>query len=302
MSLRHAKVELNNAIFSLPDYVARDEGFFEQEGLDVELILPDKRKQAIEKAGDIVTDHQNVESFLWHEGIEKGEFSVYHACEWGQMRRSQDSRVGTKVVTKRAAVSTQAIVVRPDAHYNVPQDLRNVPVGVNFHAGSHYIVLGLLSGFMNDDEAITVHAGVPNQRFKALRDGKIEATALMEPWISVAEKLGFKVIAETFYYGLETVDQSVEPETFAALNRAHIKAVAKIRENITPYLKYIVDEVPKDIVEFSAADLNLNRLRYNDPTPLSEEDFKHTYDWMIAHGLLKRESAYHELVQSNLLS
>ena len=302
MTLRQTKIELNNAIFSLPDYVARDEGFFEQEGVEVELVLPEKRKQAIAKSGDIVSDHKNVGSFLWHEGIEKGEFSVYHACEWGQMRRSQDSQVGTRVVTKRAAVSTQAIVVRPNATYNVPQDLRNVPVGVNFHAGSHYIVLGLLSGFMDRDEAITVHAGVPNQRFKALRDGKIEATALMEPWISVAEKLGFKVIAETFYYGLETVDPSVEPETFAALNRAHIKAVAKIREDIHPYLKYIVEEVPGEIVEFSSSDLNLNRLRYNDPSPLSEDDFKHTYDWMVSRGLLDPESGFQKLVQTGLVS
>lgn len=302
MTLKYAKVELNNAVFSLPDYVARDEGYFEQEGLEVELILPEKRKQAMAKADDIVTDHQHVESSLWHEGIEKGEFSVYHACEWGQMRRSQDSQVGTKLVTKRAAVSTQAIVVRLDAPYNVPQDLRNIPVGVNFHAGSHYIVLGLLSGFMSHDEAITVHAGVPNQRFKALHDGKIEATALMEPWISVAEKLGFKVIAETFYYGLETVDPSVKPETFSALNRAHIKSVAKIRDDISPYLKYIVDEVPQEIVKFSATDLKTNRLRYNDPVPLSEKDFKHTYDWMVSRGLLNQESGYSKLVQSNIVN
>ncbi len=293
------KIELNNAIFSLPDYVARDNGYFEEEGLQVELVLPEKRKQSIAKADAIVEDPSKVKSTLWHEGIEKGEFSVYHACEWGQMRRSQDSEVGTKVVMKRAAVSTQAIIVRPDAPYNVPQDLRNVPVGVNFHAGSHYIVLGLLSGFMDWDEAKTVHAGVPNQRFSALQSGQLEATALMEPWISVAEKLGFKIIAETFYYGLETIDPSVDADTVAAMNRAHIKAVDKIREDITPYLHYIVDEVPQDIVAFSADDLNRQRLRYNHPEPLNTDDFEHTYNWMVAHDLLKPESNFEKLVASH---
>lgn len=302
MALKKVKVELNNAIFSLPDYVARDEGYFEREGLDVTLVLPEKRRQSIAAAGEIITEPENIKSFLWHEGIEKGEFAVYHACEWGQMRRSQDSAVGTKVITKRAAVSSQAIVVRPDAPYNVPRDLCNVPVAVNFHAGSHYIVLGLLSGVMARDEVKPVHLGVPNQRFLALKEGRIEAVALMEPWISVAEKLGFKVLAESFYFGLEVVDPSVEPETFAALNRAHISAVRKLQDDITPYLKYIVDEVPADLVDFTAADLHLSRLRYVDPEPYSPEDFQKTYDWMVDWGLIKANTEYDTLVDTRAVS
>ena len=42
--LKKTRVELNNAVFSLPDIVAQAEGYFEQEGLDVELVLPEKRK------------------------------------------------------------------------------------------------------------------------------------------------------------------------------------------------------------------------------------------------------------------
>ena len=42
--LKQTRVELNNAVFSLPDIVARAEGYFEQEGLDVELVLPEKRR------------------------------------------------------------------------------------------------------------------------------------------------------------------------------------------------------------------------------------------------------------------
>jgi NitT/TauT family transport system substrate-binding protein len=243
-----------------------------------------------------VQQHAAVQSFLWHEGIEKGEFSVYHACEWGQMRRTQDTGTGVKVITKRAAVSTQAIIVPKDSPCNVPQDLAGVEVAVNFHAGSHYITLGMLAGFMTKEDVKTVHIGVPNQRFKAVLDGKVKAAAVMEPWISLAERMGMKVICEAYYNGLEVADTSVDAEIFSGLHRAHIKAVDKINQDITPWLHHLVNEVPKDIYEFKAAHLHLPRLRYNYPEPYAPEEFQRTHDWMVEWGLIKSESTFDKLV------
>ncbi|MGI9423899.1 MAG: ABC transporter substrate-binding protein [Hyphomicrobiaceae bacterium] len=302
MALRKTKVELNNAVFSLPDIVAKEHGFFAEEGLDVELVLPEKRKASLAAADTRQTDPKALQSFLWHEGIEKGEFSVYHACEWGQMRRSQDSAVGAKVITRRAAVSTQAIIVRGDADYNVPQDLRGVEVAVNFHAGSHYITLGMLSGFMRKDDVKVIHLGVPNQRFKALLEGRIEAASVMEPWITAAEKLGMKVVCEAFYNGLEVADTSVDTETFSALHRAHKKAVHKIREDVRPFLKHLIAEVPAEIVRLSGDDFHLPRLRYNDPEPYPAAEFQRTYEWMVEWGLLEADTSFDQLVDVRVAS
>ena len=38
MTLTQMKIEVNNAVFSMPYHVAKEEGFFEDEGLDVKLI------------------------------------------------------------------------------------------------------------------------------------------------------------------------------------------------------------------------------------------------------------------------
>ena len=301
-ALKKTRIELNNAVFSLPDLVAKAEGYFEQEGLDVELIVPEKRKAMLAAAGPRAAQPTAVQSFLWHEGIEKGEFSVYHACEWGQMRRTQDTCTGAKVITKRAAVSTQAIVVRPDSPHNVPQDLRNVEVAVNFHAGSHYITLGMLSGFMKREEVKTVHVGIPNQRFLAVLDGSIQAAAVMEPWISAAEKLGCKVICEAFYNGLEVADPSVDADIFTALHRAHIKAVDRIRQDIRPYLQHLIAEVPPATVKLEPADLHLPRLRYNYPEPYSPAEFQRTYEFMVSWGLINPASTYDKLVDARLIA
>ncbi|MGH8664376.1 MAG: ABC transporter substrate-binding protein, partial [Burkholderiales bacterium] len=66
--LRKTRVELNNAVFSLPDIVAKAEGFFEQEGLEVELVVPEKRKAMLAASGTRASEPTAIQSFLWHEG------------------------------------------------------------------------------------------------------------------------------------------------------------------------------------------------------------------------------------------
>jgi hypothetical protein len=51
-----------------------------------------------------------VSSFSSFRLFEAGQSQLYNACEWGQLRRSQDSLVNGKVVARRAAVASQAII------------------------------------------------------------------------------------------------------------------------------------------------------------------------------------------------
>lgn len=298
MALVKAKVEVNNAVFSLPYHVAKEERIFESEGLDVELIPAgsgrDRDKEVPDKP---IEDHTQVKSYGWHEGIEKGEFSMYRACEWGQIRRTQDSCQNAQVITKRAAVATQAIVVRGDSPYNIPPDLRNVLIGVNMHAGSHYITLGLLGGYMDKSDVRVGHVGGPKQRLKMLEDGKIGGAALMEPWITVALKRGHKIICEAFYDGAEVTVPSLAPETYAAIDRSVRKAVDLINQDLPRYLKYLVKEVPPDICKLTPADFYLGRFRYIYPRPYSQDEFDHIHKWMVDWGLLANESTYDKIVK-----
>jgi len=302
MTPRKTRIEVNNAVFSLPYHVAREEGYFAAEGYDVELVPAgsgrDRDKDVPDKP---IEDHRLVKSYGWHEGIEKGEFCMYRACEWGQIRRTQDSAKNVRVISKRAAIATQAIVVRADSPCNVPQDLGGRTVAVNFHAGSHYITLSMLGGSMNrKDEVRAVHVGGPRQRLRFLEEGKVEAAAVMEPWITVAAKKGFKIICEAFYEGAEVATPDVDPEMYAAINRAINKAVARINGDIRPYLKYLIHEVPAAVMALTVDDFYLPRFRYVAPRPYTREEYEHLHDWMVSWGLLDPQSGFDRIVGAKL--
>ncbi|MET7640870.1 ABC transporter substrate-binding protein [Streptomyces sp. NPDC005438] len=290
-------METLSLVFSLPQLVAKDEGYYAEEGLDVDFV-----PKGYDANVSHVEDHELISAFGSRSNFESGDASLYRACEWGQIRRSHDTTVGGRVVGKRAAVGSQVLFVRPDAPEVHPQDLAGKEVAVNFHHGSHYLALQTLEGFLPREEIKVVHTGGPQQRFEELRDGRVTAAALMEPWITVAQKQGFQPLAEAFYVGSEIASPEVSPETYEALNRAVVKAVRKLREDPRPYLHHLIAEVPEEIdPTLSPEDFALWRLRFVDPAPYPEGQFQRTYEWMVSWGLIEEQGSYNSLVD-NLIS
>lgn len=202
-------------------------------------------------------------------------------------------------------MGTQSIIVRPESPIEVPSDLTDVEVGVNFHHGSHYMVLGLLEGFIPRDHVRVVHVEGPTHkegfnRFLAVRDGLVEAAAVMEPWTTVAEKLGYRVIAEGHYYGLEIGGPELDEADFAAVNRAIHRAVAELQRDPIPYTRYLIDDVPEDIVHLEPSDFRRGRLRYVDPAPYAPDAFDRTYDWMVSWDLIPDGAAFDLLVDNRV--
>ena len=301
MTLKKLRIEGSTAIFSLPYYVAQEEGYFAAEGLDVDITRDIGYWRPSSKDIELVTDHRSVNAFGAFSDFEEGNSSLYRACEWGQIRRSHDSGRNGRVIAKRAAVASQAIVVRPGSAYNTPQDLANVAIGVSFHHGSHYLAIQTLEGFLPREQIKVV--GIKNgNRLLALRDGLVDAVAVMEPWITVAEKLGFKIIAEAHYSGSEIAGPDLDAETFAAINRAVTRAVAKINADVRPYLHYLIEEVPPEIVTLEPGDFRLNRLRFVEPAPYPEDAFERTYSWMVSWDLIPADAGFEQLVDNRLVA
>ena len=293
---RKITTEYSQAVFNLPWLVANEEGLFAEEGLEVEFIKPRERQAGLPAD----TDPRQVDPFWRHAPFEERSAQFFNACEWGQIRRSDQSVVGGRIVSLRPAVASQGIFVRPDSPITVPQDLRNKTVAVNFHAGSHYLTLQMLEGFMDRSEIKAVHMGQAKLRYQAMRDGTVDAAALMEPYIAIAERDGCNLIVEAHYAGSEMVQPGTDPETYAAIDRAVRKAVRLINADKKKYLHHLIADVPPELGTLTPDDFKLSRLRYVDPRPYPPGEFERTHAWMVSWGLAPAEASYDALVDNRI--
>ncbi len=290
------------AVFSLPWLVANEEGLFTAEDVEVEFVRSPKREPRLERRPQQVDDHAQVDSTGNHVLFELGQAQFYRGCEWGQIRRAYDSRCGGLIVSKRAAVVSQAIVARPDSPHTQPQDLRNVPVAVHFHAGSHYLTLQMLEGFLCRDEIKVVHIPATSHRYKALLAGMVDAITLVEPWISLAEKQDCKVICEAHCAGSEVASPDVDSVTYAAIARAIRKAVRLINADKKKYLHHLTADLPPDVGFLRPEDFHLPRLRYVDPAPYPIDEFERAYQWMLRWNLIEPDATFDRIVDNRISS
>ena len=295
--LKKLRLETTAPFQGLPELVAYEEGLFEAEGLEIEWIP--RGQSAPAKADRNVTDWNEVSAFGSHgSAAEGGQACMYNACEWGNYRRVDDSRTNSRQVGRRAIMVYGAIVVGPQSEAYTLQQLANVPVGVPYHAGTHYLAILLLEGFLPRDAIKTCLA--PNggrKRFEALMSGDLDATTLTEPYITVAERAGCRVLGSAFFHGTEVATPEVDGITYLAFNRAVREAVARINADKPKYLQYFIDRHKDDprVAELTVNDLRPSRLQVANPSPIPEDELRRTYEWMKSWNML-RDVTLEELV------
>src|SRR4051812_25530535 len=288
----------------LPELVAYDEGLFEKEGVTVE--WADRDEVIASATGDLsVASHKAANPFASHgKLLEEGKADMYNACEWGNYCRVGDTKVTSRQIGRRAIVTFAAIVVRPESQVYTAQQLAGKTVGVPFYAGTHYLALHLLGGFLPRDMIKVVSAPTGSaRRYKAMMKGEIEATTLTEPYITLAEKNGARVICSAFYHGTEVASDRVDAETYAAFNRAVREAVRRINANKQAYLRYFIDYHKKrdpEIGTLKPQDLRASRIVVVDPAPIPEQELQRTYEWVKSWGMLDETETPLDLVNMNV--
>src|SRR4051812_44179069 len=144
---KRLELETTAPFQGLPELVAYDEGLFAAEGLDVEFVR--RGENAPKQADTSITDPLAVNPFGSHgSSLETGKAAMFNACEWGNYCRAENSNTGSRQPGRRAIVAHGAIVVAPWSDVYTPQQLAYKTVGVPFHAGTHYLSLLLLEGFL----------------------------------------------------------------------------------------------------------------------------------------------------------
>jgi len=294
--MKTVKASMMNAIHDLPLLVARDEGFFRDQGLAVEIIKTPG-------SGQKNSDHQALRSNIFERTMEslyeKGACDQFRMCEWGIMKRAVESH-GTghrpaKIVALGSAMSTFAIVADPKSGIFEPEQLKDKQIGVSPYNGSHFTTLKLLEGFLKREQIKTTFAGTMRERIEALKKGEVAAVSLMEPWISVAEKQGLRVLMESHSTRSEAAGDELDGATLHKMFLAEAEAARAIDKNPAKYAHYLVTEAG-GMLELK--DLKLARILNAPPEPYTRERFEHTYEWTRDWGLVPAGATYENTVDN----
>src|SRR5437870_5974042 len=192
------KVAIMNAVHDLPVLVARDKGFFKDEGLDIEFVTTPGMAQ-------VTTTHSLKFHTIFDRPLDsvynEGGIDQYRMCEWGIMKRAVEANAQglrhRKIVALGASMSKFAIVVNRNSEIYEPEMLMDQPIAVTPNNGSDFTTLKMMEGFLAPEHVKRTNAGSMLKRLEAVRDGKVAAASVMEPWISVAQKWGVRILIES---------------------------------------------------------------------------------------------------------
>ena len=295
--LKLVRVSMMNAIHDLAVLVARDEGLFNDEGLDVEVIGTPGTAQ-------VNADRQALREVIFNRTMESlyntGEVDQYRMCEWGVMKRTVEAipcgQRPAKIVALGAAMSKMAIITAPNSRIYEPEQLKDTPVAVSPFNGSHFTTLKMLEGFVKKEHILVVNAGTMQERLEAVRRGDVAAGNFMEPWISIAQKQGFRILMESHSTRSEAASDDLDGPTLAAMFRAEARAAEMINTNPGKYAHYLLEEAQGLLAPH---ELQTWRLLYGPPLPYTRERFIATYEWMLSYPELITPGATYETAVDN---
>jgi len=117
----------------------------------------------------------------------------------------------------------------------------------------------------------------------------------MEPWISVAEKRGMRVLMESHSTRSEAAGDELDGATLAAMFRAEARAADAIDTDPRKHSRYLVEEAG-GLLE--AKELKVSRILNAPPEPYTRERFDHTYQWTLGWGLVQSGATFENTVDN----
>lgn len=290
------KLAVMNAVHDLPVLVARDEGFFKDEGLNIEFVTTPGMAQ-------VTTSHEVQFDSVFERPLEsvynEGGIDQFRMCEWGIVKRAVEAEASglrsRKIVALGASMSKFAIVVSADSNFYEPEMLKGKPIAVTPNNGSHFVALKMIEGFLGKEHVKVTNAGSMPQRIEALKKGEVAAVSLMEPWISVAEKEGLRILTEAHSTRAEAASDDLDGPTLAAIFRAQARACEVLAKDPTPYVHYFVNETGGRL---EAKDFRHQRLLHAPPQPYTRERWDDTYNWTVGWDMTIPDSSFEKIVDN----
>jgi hypothetical protein len=292
MSLTRVKMAPKG--MGLNDFVAKQEGFFEAEGLDVDFDWKTFRgTQSSWKGMDYFARPQD------KPYTEAKEEVIQGACVWGTICNAS-AGMG-HVVADAYGDSPWAIYVRPDSKIRKPEDLADVPVSVGLRAGSHFNVPYRLEKYLPLDRIKTVNTGGFGARLRALLDGEVEAASLLPPQIDMAEQLGLRKIIDDRFKTLWWVPANAAQGVVRGYLNALQSAEEALEADLPKYLPLWQTSIPAEFE--SVHPWNFSKFTRGERfvyKPLPREEFDDTLEQVKRWGLDQhlKETSFDKIVHT----
>ena len=210
----------------LNDFVAYEEGFFADEGIQMEFDTKTFRgTQSSWKGMDYFDRPQD-------KAVDDGVIQC--ACAWGTI--SNASAGMGLIVPDCHGISPWAIFVRPSSKIRTPEDLRDIPIAVGMRAGSHFNVPYRLEKYMPLEHIKTINVGGFGARLQALLNDEVEAASLLPPQIDMAKQLGLREIIADEFKTLWWVPQTAPEAGVCGYLRALDRAEQALQADLPKYL------------------------------------------------------------------
>ncbi|HEU5439953.1 MAG TPA: hypothetical protein VFU88_11740 [Ktedonobacterales bacterium] len=219
----------------LHEWIAMEEGYFQEEGLDAEM-LPEVMHAVSGHKGDNYGERPQDLPFVRQQKVTNS------ACEWGTACNA-GAGMG-RLVPDLYTVGRFAIFTKPGSTVTRLIELRDVPVGVGMRAGSHFTALETLSQVLPREHISLTHTGGPGTRLVALLNGEIEAANLLDPEIAIAESRGLRKLAQGEFRMTFWVAPDIEPDVLNRYFRALRKADEALAKQPEKYLHLWAHNVP----------------------------------------------------------
>jgi NitT/TauT family transport system substrate-binding protein len=284
------KVALIPVLDVLPVFVAQQNGYFAEQGIQVEAIPV---KSAQER--DVLLQTRQTD---------------------GVLTDLQSTALLNKDGTKVKAVYTSRrpypdapmfrILAGPATDLSAPADLKGVPIGISQNTVIEYLTDRILEaeGVSPEDVAVLEVSAIP-VRFEQLMNGNIQAATLPDPLASGAIAAGAKLVADDSKY--PQVSQSVltfttqalssKPNTVRKFLVAWDKAVKELNANPEKYRDLMIKEgrVPESVKG------TYQMPPFPEAGVPAEAEVADVLAWMREKGLLSRDLSYQDVVDASFL-
>jgi len=277
----------------LPFYVAQQAGYFEEEGVNIELIPVSSalERDQLLLAGEI--------DGMLNDLVSTGIFN------------QDEAQIVIVAMARRAYEGHPQfrILAAPRSNITIPSDLTGNEIGISENSVIHYITQRILedAGLNADDLTFRPEPNIP-VRFQLLMEGQLKVATLPDPLAQAAIEGGAILIADdtalvdtgfsqsVLSFRKEIVDDN--PEAVEAFLRAWMRAAEDINADPDAYRDLWLENttVPdsvKDTYELP-------------PFPVyeitSEEAWTDTVNWLVEQDIVDHAASYEDSVNATFLA